>query len=294
MIIYKSKEYINFLRSNDKNIVKKLNDDIYNRRGIKNTVFYSLYFGPFKVLDKFKNINNMNYYKIKFLESGYKTISAKSNIMRGTVKDYLAKSVFGVGSYGSEYINIKNDYPLLSKILVVRWTKMLGRVYNKNDINYVRYGGAGVKVANEWLVFSNFFYDVKEILDKNNLTERFINGELHMDKDILQKNIPTKKRIYSKSTVSFVTKSENDLYRDIKSIAFKNSSYFISIKNGKEIIEKNIRKFGREHNIDSRRICEILNGKIINSIKYDFRYPTDKELDLINKGILKIGDVIKG
>ena len=74
-------------------------------------------------------------------------------------------------------------------------------------------------------------------------------------------------------------------------VSFKNSNYFISIKDGKEILQHNIRKFGRINNIDSRRICDILNKKRITPIKgYTFRYPTEKEFQLIELGMLNIDD----
>ena len=144
-----------------------------------------------------------------------------------------------------------------------------------------------------WLVFSNFFYDIKEILEKYKLIDEFISGSLHIDKDILQEDIPANKRIYSKNTISFVTKEENNKHRDTDRIALKNSNYFISKMHGIETLQQNIRKFGRENGIDSRRICESIKyQKPLRHTNYQFRYPTKNELILIDEGKLVPGDVI--
>lgn len=40
------------------------------------------------------------------------------------------------------------------------WRAMLSRCYNKNHAAYGRYGGAGIKVCQRWLEFSNFLNDM--------------------------------------------------------------------------------------------------------------------------------------
>lgn len=41
------------------------------------------------------------------------------------------------------------------------WNAMLQRCYNKNTINYERYGGRGIRVSKQWHKFENFYNDMK-------------------------------------------------------------------------------------------------------------------------------------
>lgn len=45
------------------------------------------------------------------------------------------------------------------KLLVV-WSAMKARCFNKNHPNYDRYGGRGIKVCKQWLDFENFISDM--------------------------------------------------------------------------------------------------------------------------------------
>lgn len=46
---------------------------------------------------------------------------------------------------------------------------MISRCHNKKTIGYKHYGGAGVKVCNEWLEFENFLHDMGERPEKMSL-----------------------------------------------------------------------------------------------------------------------------
>lgn len=293
MVIHKSHEYIKYLSKKDSKAVEKLNRSICEKHGIIGNIFYSKTSGLFEVLSLADVAIRGIYYKIRFCSTGYETCSSKQSILRGNIKDYLHKSLYGVASYGSEYPEIQRKYPKLCKVAVSRWNGILRRIFDTNDVGYCRYGGAGVKLCDEWLIFSNFFNDIKTKLENSDLVEEFIKGNLHIDKDILQINIPSNKRIYSKDTVSFVTKSENNHYRDMDVVGKKNSNYFIVSIDGIETVQRNIRKYARERNLDSRRICEaLLNIRAFKDSRYKFRYPTNEEIMLIDSGILNIGDII--
>lgn len=286
--IHKSKKYIKYLNSINKNIVKELNVKKYKKNGLLGNIFYSKTSGLFKVMSIDISSTRPIYYNIKFCDTGYETKAIKFNILRGTIKDYMSKSLYEIASYGKDYIYIQKLYPELCKILVSRWNCLLRRIYDKNDINYNRYGGSGVKISSDWLVFTNFFNDVKYLLEKENILNEFIDGKLHIDKDILQNNIPNNKKIYSKETISFVTKIENNMYRNTDMIANKNSNYFIAEIDGIRLLKRNIRKFARDNNLDSRRICEcIKNNKPLKKLNYRFRYPTSDEMNMITSGKLK-------
>ena len=49
-----------------------------------------------------------------------------------------------------------------SKIYMV-WNRMLSRCYNSKVDRYPRYGGRGIRVCDEWLVFDNFYADMGDI-----------------------------------------------------------------------------------------------------------------------------------
>lgn len=53
------------------------------------------------------------------------------------------------------------------------WLNMLGRCYDKNDKDYSKYGGRGIKVCVQWHDFINFFVDVGPKPSKNHSLDRF-------------------------------------------------------------------------------------------------------------------------
>lgn len=77
------------------------------------------------------------------------------------------------------------------------WRNMISRCYNTKNSRYIWYGLKGVKVCDEWLLFSNF----KKWFDEN-----YIDGYC-LDKDIKQKGVDCK--VYSPETCLFIPKSEN-------------------------------------------------------------------------------------
>lgn len=158
-----------------------------------------------------------------------------------------------------------------------------------NEMIYKRYGKIGVSVSNEWLNFSNFYND---IISMNNFNrEKFLNDYIAIDKDKKQIDVPMKNRIYSKETVSLLDRKENNIYRDNIIMGEKHSIYFICKYNEIETLERNVAKFARNHSIDIKHIRNILYGITIPK-KYDFRYPTNNELEKISSGLLKVGDKI--
>jgi len=46
------------------------------------------------------------------------------------------------------------------------WCGMKRRCYNKNEVNYSRYGGAGVVICDKWHIFTNFMEDMHDSYSK--------------------------------------------------------------------------------------------------------------------------------
>ena len=57
-------------------------------------------------------------------------------------------------------LGTNNKHNLTKHRLYKTWNAIMQRCYNKNTINYVNYGGRGIKVCNEWLDVQNFVNDM--------------------------------------------------------------------------------------------------------------------------------------
>jgi len=75
------------------------------------------------------------------------------------------------------------------------------RCYNQNSPDYKYYGGIGVTTSEEWKTLDKFIEQVDKI--KGFDEEKFLNGELVLDKDTEQMN----NKIYSLETCEFISKT---------------------------------------------------------------------------------------
>ena len=132
-----------------------------------------------------------------------------------------------------------------------RWYNMISRCYNPKSINYKKYGGKGVIVAEDWLCFDNFYRDIK-ILDGWD-EYKFLNGEIHLDKDKKVKD----NKIYSKEYCQWLSKEENSLLGCQKQ---EKPIVAINKKKGIEIITTQ-RKVSREFNLTLTGVHRCLKGK---------------------------------
>lgn len=58
------------------------------------------------------------------------------------------------------------------------WADMKRRCYSENSTNYVRYGGRGIKICNEWIEsFENFYKDMGEAPENMTLDRIDVNGD---------------------------------------------------------------------------------------------------------------------
>jgi hypothetical protein len=78
----------------------------------------------------------------------------------------------------------------------VSWMKMKSRCLNPNANNYDRYGGAGVTVCSEWMLFANFLRDMGERPSLSHSIDR-IDGA----------------KVYSKATCKWSTDTEQSQNR---------------------------------------------------------------------------------
>ena len=163
-------------------------------------------YGKVKILNFEYKKNNHNYYKVKFLDTGTIDIFNFPNIISGSIKDYYYPKIYNVGYYGDKYV--KRD----SKIYNC-WDKVLARCYNDKNTVYKYYGAKGVKVSSRWHCYTNFAKDIKELPGWDE--EKFRSGELQLDKDKLQQDIPKSKMVYSKETCYWLTPKENNKYKEV-------------------------------------------------------------------------------
>lgn len=107
----------------------------------------------------------------------------------GTIRNLYKKTGFDVGYIG------EGNYSTKLKAYAV-WRNILMRCYDKNNEHFPRYGGAGIKVCEEWLCYQTFakWYETNKIED------------WEVDKDLLSNN---NNKNYSPDNCCFLPKSLN-------------------------------------------------------------------------------------
>ena len=161
-------------------------------------------------------------------DSGYVTKTQRSSILKGTVKDKLFRSVYGVGYHGV------GDYDWVShKVAYQTWVDVLKRVYveNKSRTSYLN-----VSVCDEWHNFQNFaewFYNQEFHVAKDENGKRY-----DLDKDILVKGSKT----YSPETCCFVPSEINCLF--IRNKRFRGNLPIGVTKSGKCFVARLSKGFG--------------------------------------------------
>lgn len=190
------------------------------------------------------------YFKIEFLETGYQTVKEKSTILKGDISDRLKNGIMnGIASFG-----YGETHPLHNPKLYRIYFDILRRCYDKNCRSYKSHGAKGVTVCDRWKRYDYFLDDIQEI-DGFDL-EKILKGQLHLDKDKLQQDVPINKRIYSKETCCYITPKENTLIS-----MMQNKKRFVkgTSPDGEEIIITNVREFCRNSGIKESYIYNSLN-----------------------------------
>jgi hypothetical protein len=73
------------------------------------------------------------------------------------LKYHLGKSILSCGCYNKEQLRGRmTKHGDTKNPIYHRWVRMKERCYNKNHQAYSNYGGRGIKVCDEWLVYENF------------------------------------------------------------------------------------------------------------------------------------------
>ena len=171
---------------------------------------------------------------VKFVATGTEVSARCFHIRRGMVKDFLHKSVYGVGFVGGDEFTRSKSPDAYSK-----WRHMLERCYSdtyqKKRPTYI-----GCTVCEEWHNFQNFakwYYKNK------------ING-FDLDKDIKVNG----NKVYSPSTCMFVTKAENTIHAHAKNYRFVSPS-------GDVVEIYNLKKFCKDNGLLQSKMSMVNLGK---------------------------------
>ena len=115
----------------------------------KTGTFHKTKHGELKIIE-YINAKNV---AVRFVETGYVSKTTAIDIKRGSVKDYMRPSVYGVGYLGAKVKTRGNDGKMA--VPYIRWSKMLERCYCiKRQAKQPSYIGS--KVCDEWHNFQNF------------------------------------------------------------------------------------------------------------------------------------------
>lgn len=234
----------------------------------RNLQFYTPKYGFYRITEYCGLSTSYEHlFRVHFMNTGGTDIYAYSKIKSGTIRDPNYPSVYGVGYLGRKrgYVTNDKEFELL---IHNRWNRMLDRCYNKKNNHYPAYGGAGVRVSDRWHNFSNFLEDIYTLpgFDK----DKIISGELTLDKDKLQQNIPSCEKVYSKETCVWLSSTEQVEYRDYESMRNPRTHTFKWIYGSEEGIATNVSKFAKQHNLYVSEIYNVLNGKKTQYKGYTF------------------------
>ena len=143
-----------------------------------NEIYSSNHSGDFIVLKPMGTMNKNMTYLVRFLKTGYETITRYDSILNGTVKDPYFPRIYGVGYFGEPSEQ--------NKAMYYRWRCMLSRCYNPNNKRYKQYGGIGVRVCDRWLCYATYLNDIKTLPGYDDMIR---NPQIQycLDKDMLQK-----------------------------------------------------------------------------------------------------------
>ena len=194
---------------------------------------------------------HISLYKVEF-ENGYTGVATSSNIVKGWVKNRLAKRLYGIGFIGQGSLKTNpKEYRI--------WAAMLQRCYDPSCDSYKNYGGKGILVAEEWHCFGTFLKDIHAL---------GYDGILVLDKDI--KSGPTK--VYSKDTCSFIPAALNT---SLASQASKVITIWVIPPDGAPFKVTNYKKFARENGFAQQGICGCIGGRIKTHRGYSFKRCND-------------------
>jgi len=139
---------------------------------------------------------------VKFINTGYETVTTMSQIRKGTVKDKTLPSVYDVGIVGNDLvITDTGDLPKEYRL----WEDMLRRCYSSKFLQkHTTYKGCNVSYNFKY--FQNFKVWCNDQIGFKYLDDKGLPFQL--DKDILVKG----NKQYSEETCCFVPQEVNSLF----------------------------------------------------------------------------------
>lgn len=183
--------------------------------------------------------------KIQFKETGFIKIVSKNQFNSMSIKDPYFKKYYGVACIGCP----DTKHPYLNKVKSI-WTNMISRCYNKSADDYPQYGGVGVTVSNDWLVFEYFLNDFLSILNSDKKIQNW--DEYSLDKDIVGDGYH-----YSLQTCMWAHIEDQSLWKKTNFLFDATSPTGETFKNC-----VNLTKFCRLNKIDPGDGNKRLNGKL--------------------------------
>lgn len=185
--------------------------------------------------------------------------------MDDATKDH-EKTFLGVGCIGGTSTDRGQDPEEL--ILKDVWRDMIERCYSESSYSYKSYGGKGVHVSPNWLVFDNFSADAKS-LDGWNL-KRLIPGSYSLDKDVKFAS-----NRYSKETCKWSSHEEQSFNTST------NKAFFGYHENGTTHVFPSIGDASRTHGLNLSAVHRCLNGKLKTHHGWRFEYIEPQESSVI-------------
>ena len=246
-------------------------DDLLDDENIKKLIYNTKKYGDL-LISSLNYINKNHYFNIIFIDTGYVDVAQFTAIKDGMVKDYRYKSVYNIGWLSDNYRDIKSrDYELCQKLRHV-WKDMINRCYNPKYKRYYDYGGAGVRVSDDWLCFSTFYNDITGYKGFNR--DLLLNGKLSLDKDKLQIDIEKGNRVYSKDTCCLLTSQEQ---YDYSGSSIINNNRRVSIDYTNVVTKESgtilgVNNLSRLFNLDVAGIYSVLSGRCKTYHNYTFKY----------------------
>lgn len=162
-----------------------------NKLKYEGEIFETKFNGKLKIIE-FQNALNV---KVKFIDTGYETITYLTQITKGTVRDWSLARVYGVGVIDKPMIkgSGKHTQHPLYKV----WSSMLQRCYDEK-LHIDRPTYEGCSVVDSFKSLTNFIdWAEKQIGSKCKDND---GKQFHLDKDILIKG----NKVYSPETCCFV------------------------------------------------------------------------------------------
>lgn len=178
---------------------------------------------------------------IRFNDTGFEKTTRAYEVRTGNIKDPLMPVICGIGFYGDGEYRSKAKGKHTPEYLA--WRHMIRRCYDKKDKRYNLYGGAGVKVCQEWHNFQNYakWYNLNHPNDGK---------KYQVDKDIkIDGN-----KLYSPDTCIFATPQENSEKACAKIWSLISPS-------GNEVQVYNLAKFCRENNLHMQTMWCVMDGR---------------------------------